>query len=55
MSLKADHAQNSVGNHMTYECHPLPLITLLHACAVASVMYNSLQTYGLEPASLLCP
>ena len=21
--LKAGHAQNSVGNHMTYECHPL--------------------------------
>ena len=27
----------------------------VHACSVASVMSNSLQPYGLQPARLLCP
>ena len=26
-----------------------------HACSVSSVMCDSLQPHGLEPASLLCP
>ena len=31
------------------------LKAILHACSVTSVMSNSLQPHGLQPARLLCP